>query len=76
MKKKTDLPDNLEEQKKAGLFYSNIDDGKFEEIIRINVTNCQLKSYDYKYEGKNGVYKYYFEIIGGEEVADEDEYEL
>lgn len=74
--KKTDLPDNLEEQKKAGLFYSNIDDGKFEEIIRISVTNFQLKSYDYKYEGKNGVYKYYFEIIGGAKVTDDVEYEL
>ena len=72
--KKTDLPDNLEEQKKAGLFYSNIDDGKFEEIIRISVSNFQLKSYNYKYEGKNGIYKYYFEIISGTEATDEDEY--
>ena len=74
MKKKTDLPDNLEEQKKAGLFYSNIDDGKFEEIIRISVSNFRLKSYNYKYEGKNGIYKYYFEIISGTEATDEDEY--
>ena len=64
-KKITNIPENLEDQKKDGLFYTNIEDGEFEEIIKINIEKFQLKSNkysSYKFEN-NGIYKYYFDLI-------------
>ena len=63
-KKEINLPNNIEEQKKSGTFYTNIDNGEFSETIKINVENFQLVSNKFKVESeKNGIYKYYFDII-------------
>ena len=63
-KKEINLPDNIEEQKKVGSFYTNIDNGKFKETIKINVENFQLVSTKFRAEPeKGGIYKYYFDII-------------
>jgi len=63
-KKVINLPENIEEQKKAGSYFSNIDIGEFSETIKINVENFQLVSTKYKSESeKAGIYKYYFDII-------------
>jgi hypothetical protein len=63
-KKVINLPENIEEQKKAGSYFSNIDIGEFSETIKINVENFQLSSTKYKSESeKAGIYKYYFDII-------------
>ena len=62
-KKVINLPDNLEEQKKNGSFFTNIQDGEFKETIKINVEQFQLKSTKYIMEEEKGIYKFYFEII-------------
>ena len=69
------LPENLEEQKKNGSYYTNIEDGTFNETIKINVENFQLKSNKYsKFENENnGVYKYYFDLINNISYSDDDD---
>ena len=63
-KKILSLPENVEEQKKVGSFYTNIEYGEFKENIKINVENFQLVSTKFKAESENnGIYKYYFDII-------------
>ena len=63
-KKILSLPENVEEQKKVGSFYTNIEYGEFKENIKINVQNFQLVSTKFKAESENnGIYKYYFDII-------------
>ena len=74
-KKTTYLPDNVVEQKKIGSFYSNIDIGEFKEKIKINIDHFQLKSTKYtNFEStKNGIYKYYFDLITNSENNDSDD---
>ena len=72
-KKVMNLPDNLEEQKKKGLFFSNIDCGDFEETIKISNEKYQLKSYEYQKEEEKGQFKYYFELVNNEYFSDADD---
>jgi hypothetical protein len=73
--KKANFPENLEDQKKNGFFYSNIEEGEFEEIIKISIENYQLKSYNYKSEPEEkGIYKYYFELIRDDKVTDDNQF--
>ena len=74
-KKVVNLPDNIEEQKKSGDFYSNIDGGEFKEIIKINVQNYQLASTKYKQHEseKNGIHKYYFDIVKNTDTIESDD---
>ena len=62
------LPDDLENQQKFGHFFSNIEEGEFKEIIKINMEHFQLISNKYvKSENeKNGVYKFYFDLVKGD----------
>jgi hypothetical protein len=74
-KKVANLPENIKEQKKSGDFYSNIDSGEFKEIIKINVQNYQLISTKYKQHEseKNGIHKYYFDIIKNTGTIESDD---
>ena len=72
-KKVSQLPDNIEEQKKNGSFFSNIDNGEFTETIKINVDKYQLKSNKYKkMEEEKGIYKYYFQLIEDNDSSEEE----
>ena len=72
-RKVINLPENLDDNKKKGLFSSNIEGGFFSEEIKIDIDNFQLKSTKYtkKEEGK-GIYKYYFELVNDNSSSDED----
>ena len=73
-KKVINFPENLEEQKKAGSYFSNIDIGEFSETIKINVENFQLASTKFISESeKAGIYKYYFDIIKDSETISSDD---
>ena len=73
-KKVINFPENLEEQKKAGSYFSNIDIGEFSETIKINVVNFQLASTKFISESeKAGIYKYYFDIIKDSETISSDD---
>ena len=72
-KKIANRPENLEEQKKNEIYYSNIDDGDFKEEIKINIDKFQLKSTKYeKKEEEKGIYKYYFNLIIDKGSSDEE----
>ena len=73
-KKVLSLPENVEEQKKLGSFYTNIEYGEFKENIKINVENFQLVSTKFKAEAENnGIYKYYFDIINDSSSISSDD---
>ena len=71
-KKVVDLPDNSEDAKKKGFFYSNIEDGDFEETIKISMEKFQIKSHKFKNEedGK-GIYKFIFDLIEDDSNSEE-----
>jgi hypothetical protein len=72
-KKILSLPENLDEEKKNGFFFNNIEDGLFEEEIKINVDKFQLKSTKYvKEEEDKGIYKYYFNLVNDNLSSDEE----
>ena len=73
-KKIINLPENIEQQKKDEIFYSNIDDGSFSEEIKIDINKFQLKSnkYDKKEEDK-GIYKYYFSLINDNNISSDED---
>ena len=63
-KKLVKLPDNIEEQKKGGFFYTNIESGEFQENIKINIEYFQLISNKPSQKSeKDGIYEYYFDIM-------------
>lgn len=63
-KKIVKLPENVEEQKKGGFFYTNIESGEFQENIKINIEYFQLISNKpSKKSEKDGIYEYYFDIM-------------
>ena len=63
-KKIVKLPENAEEQKKGGFFYTNIESGEFQENIKINIEYFQLISNKpSKKSEKDGIYEYYFDIM-------------
>ena len=67
------MSENIEDDKKNGIYYSNIEDGNFMEEIKINIDKFQLKSNKFiKNEEKNGIYKYYFELINDNSSSDEE----
>ena len=67
------LPDNLDDEKKNGFYFNNIEDGIFTEEIKINVDKFQLKSTKYvKEEEDKGIYKYYFNLVNDNLSSDEE----
>ena len=72
-KKVANLPENIEEQKKDEIYFSNIEEGTFKEEIKISVDKFQLKSTKFqKMEDDKGVYKYYFNLIVDDSSSDEE----
>lgn len=72
-KKIINLPENIEEQKKVQIFFSNIEDGYFQEQIKINIDKFQLASTKYeKMEEEKGTYKYYFKLVMDNLSSDEE----
>ena len=72
-KKILNLPENIDEQKKDEIYFSNIEDGNFHEEIKINIDKFQLKSTKYeKMEEEKGTYKYYFKLIIDNLSSDEE----
>ena len=73
-KKVLNFPENLEMEKKKGLFFNNREEGDFKETFKIKQENFSLSSYNYiKEENENnGVYKYYFPLIKNNSSDDED----
>ena len=55
------------------LFYSNIEDGNFEETIKISMEKFQLKSHKYKKEEEEkGIFKIIFELIDDNDSNSEE----
>lgn len=74
-KKIIELPQNCENEKKNGLLFNNREEGEFKEVFKIKQDIFSLSNYKpIKEENeKNGVYKYYFELMGGNASSDEDD---
>ena len=62
-------------KKKNGLLYNNREEGEFKEIFKIKQEIFALSSYKpIKEENENnGVYKYYFELMGANASSDEED---
>ena len=73
-KKLLEFPENFENEKKNGLFFNNREEGEFKEVFKIKQEDFSLSSYNYIKEenDNNGVYKYYFQLMGGNSSDDED----
>lgn len=73
-KKILELPDNRENEKKNGLLFNNREEGEFKEVFKIKQDIFSLSSYKPVKEenDNNGVYKYYFELMGGNDSSDEE----
>ena len=73
-KKIVKLPENAEEQKKGGFFYTNIESGEFQENIKINIEYFQLISNKpSKKSEKDGIYEYYFDIMKDSDTISSDD---
>ena len=73
-KKVIDLPSNFETAKKSGLFFNNREEGEFKEIFKIKEENFHINNYNYTKEedDKNGIYRYYFQLMDENSFSDDD----
>ena len=71
-KKVINAPENNEEQKKM-VFFTNIEEGSFEETIKIPSEKFQIKSFKYKMDEQKRIYLYYFELVNNNIIINEYE---